>query len=92
VYISALKGEGRGLLIDAVTERLELDTRRVRLEFDSSSAADRERIAGLYRHGRVLSHVTRDGRVAIEADLSRRALERLLGSSSRSALDAGRGL
>ena len=39
-------------------ERLELDTRRVTLEFDSDSAEDRERIARVYRHARVVSHVT----------------------------------
>jgi GTPase len=75
--VSALQGEGREALIDAVAARVALDTRRVRLEFDSESEADRERIAGVYRQARVLSHVTRDGRVSIEADVPRRLLDRL---------------
>lgn len=75
--ISALKGKGRKEIIDAIAERLELDTRRVTLEFDSASAEDRERIARVYRHSRVVSHVTNNGRVAIEADVPRRELERV---------------
>jgi GTP-binding protein HflX len=78
--ISALKGRGRADIIEAIAERLELDTRRVTLEFDSDSAEDRERIARVYRHARVLSHVTSDGRVAIEADIPRRVLERVRAS------------
>ncbi len=75
--VSALRGEGRQGLIDAVAARVALDTRRVWLEFDGNSEADRERIAGVYRHGRVLSHVARNGRVSIEADVPRRVLDRL---------------
>jgi GTP-binding protein HflX len=78
--ISALKGKGRGDIIEAIAERLEMDTRRVTLEFDSESAEDRERIARVYRHARVVSHVTSDGRVAIEADVPRRVLERVRAS------------
>ena len=85
--ISALRGEGRQALIDAVMARVALDTRRVRLEFDSESAADRERIAGLYRQARVLSHVTRNGRASIEADVPRRLLNRL----TRNVPPVGRG-
>jgi GTP-binding protein HflX len=75
--ISALKGKGRTAIIEAIAERLELDTRRVTFDFDSESAEDRERIARVYRHARVVSHVTSDGRVAIEADVPRRVLERV---------------
>jgi len=64
-------------IIEAIAERLELDTRRVTFDFDSESAEDRERIARVYRHARVVSHVTSDGRVAIEADVPRRVLERV---------------
>jgi hypothetical protein len=53
----------------------------VRLEFDSDSAEDREKIARLYRHAHVVSHVTDNGRTAIEADVSRRVLDRLTGGS-----------
>ena len=75
--ISALKGKGRAAMIESIAERLELDTRRVTFDFDSESAEDRERIARVYRHARVVSHVTSDGRVAIEADVPRRALDRV---------------
>jgi GTP-binding protein HflX len=77
LFISAMKGSGRRDVIEAVAELLELDTRRVRLEFDSESAEDRETIARVYRHARVVSHEARDGRIAIEADVPRRILARL---------------
>jgi GTP-binding protein HflX len=77
LFISALKGSGRERVIDSVARRLELDTHRVRLEYDSGSAEDREKIARVYRHARVVSHEDRDGRVAIEADVPRRVLERV---------------
>ncbi|MCM3880585.1 MAG: GTPase HflX [Vicinamibacterales bacterium] len=81
--ISALTGKGRAELIDAMAERLELDTRRVTLEFDSASAEDRARIARVYRHSRVVSHTTQDGRVAIEADVPRRELDRVRAAGRR---------
>jgi len=81
--ISALKNRGRKDMIDAIAEKLELDTRRVTLEFDEDSAEDRERIARVYRHARVVSHVTSDGRVAIEADVPRRVLDRVKAVGAR---------
>ena len=81
--ISALKARGRKEIIDAVAERLELDTRRVTLEFDEDSAEDRETIARVYRHARVVSHVTSNGRVAIEADVPRRVLDRVKAAGGR---------
>ena len=41
-------------LIETVTARLALDVRRVSLTFDPDDAADRELIARLYRHARVV--------------------------------------
>jgi GTP-binding protein HflX len=81
--ISALKGSGRRDLVQAIAEKLEMDTRRVRLEFDSESAEDREQIARVYRHARVLSHTTTGGRVAIEADVPRRVLDRMKAAGAR---------
>jgi GTP-binding protein HflX len=75
--ISALKGWGRQEIINAIANRLDMDTRRVQLEFDSEDAGDREKIARVYRHARVLSHVAKEGRVAIEADVPRRVLDRV---------------
>jgi hypothetical protein len=53
----------------------------VRLEFDDRRAGDRERIARVYRHATVLSHVAVDHHVSIEADVPRRLLERLEGAA-----------
>ena len=46
-----------------MTSRLALDVRRMTLTFDPDDPADRERMARVYRHARVLEHETRDGRV-----------------------------
>jgi len=64
-------------LVDTIASRLALDVRRVALTFNPEDPADRERIARLYRHARVLVHETRDGRVAIVADVPRRLLGQL---------------
>ncbi|MCA1652141.1 MAG: GTPase HflX, partial [Acidobacteria bacterium] len=73
--VSALTGDGRDELIAAMEGRLGLDTARVTLQFQAADDADREQIAQLYRLGRILSHVTTDGHVAIEAEVPRRVLE-----------------
>ncbi len=73
--VSATTGEGRDDLVAAMEGRLALDTTRVTLEFDAGDS-DRERIAHLYRVGRVLRHVSTDGHVSIEAEVPRRVLDR----------------
>jgi GTP-binding protein HflX len=80
--VSALTGEGRSELIAVLEGRLALDTTVVRFDF-TDDAADRERIAHLYRIGRVRSHVATDGHVSIEAEVPRRAVERLGGTPPR---------
>jgi len=77
ICISALDGTGCGELLEAVVARVAIDTRRVRLEFDDRSEADRDRIARIYRLANVLSHVAVDHHVSIEADVPRRLLDRL---------------
>jgi GTP-binding protein HflX len=77
VYISALKNEGVDELVETIASRLELDVRRVTATFNPDDATDRERIARLYRHARVLVHETRDGRVSMVADVPRRLLTTL---------------
>jgi GTP-binding protein HflX len=73
--LSAKTGEGRDDLIAAMEGRLALGTVRVSLEFDGHDD-DRDRIAHLYRIGRILRHVAVDGHVSIEAELPRRMLSR----------------
>jgi GTP-binding protein HflX len=77
LLVSALRREGIDELIETIASRLALDVRRVTFTFDPDAAADRERIARLYRHARVLVHEARDGRVSIVADVPRRLLARL---------------
>jgi GTP-binding protein HflX len=75
--ISALQRDGIGELIDTIASRLALDVCRVTLTFDPDEPADHERIARIYRHGRVLEHEARDGRISIVADVPRRLVSRL---------------
>lgn len=77
VLMSAARGDGIEPLRDEIMRRLSLETQRVTLEFDQEDEGDRQRIARLYRHARVHSHQTADGRVSIEADVPRRLLPRL---------------
>jgi len=72
--ISALHRQGIGELIETITSRLALDVRRVTLTFNPDDEADRDRIARVYRHGRVVLHETRDGQASIVADVPRRLL------------------
>ena len=74
VCISALSDEGIDELVEAIASRLELDVRRVTLNFDPDDERDRERVGRLYRHGQVLEHEVRDGRITIVADVPRRLL------------------
>jgi GTP-binding protein HflX len=78
LFISARDGRGRDALIARLTQQLTLETRRVTFEFDAASDADRAQIRALYRQARVLRHEAVDGRVAIEADVPRRVLDRWL--------------
>src|SRR4051794_14020824 len=75
--ISARDGDGVDELIETVTSRLSIDVRRMTMTFDPDDLTDRERMANLYRHARVLVHETRDGRVSIVADVPRRLADRL---------------
>jgi GTPase len=74
--VSARTGEGRDDLIAAMETRLALDTAHVTIAFSSAEPETRERVAELYRLGRILRHVTSDGSVSIEAEIPRRLLPR----------------
>lgn len=84
LLVSAHEGTGRTALLDAITSRLAMDEARVSLAFDSSSEEDRRLMAELYRHGRVVSHVNEDDRVAIEAEIPRRLLGRFVRTTESS--------
>jgi GTP-binding protein HflX len=77
VPVSARTGEGVDELLRVVGAELALDTRRVTVRLDGASEADRRKVARLYQVGTVVSHVTSDGSVVIEADVPRRFLARL---------------
>jgi len=75
--ISALTRQGVDELIETIASRLDLDVQRVTLTFNPDDPVDRERIARVYRHGRVLEHETRDSRVSIVADIPRSLVKRV---------------
>src|SRR5262249_32860361 len=75
--ISSTAHDGIAELVDTLASRLALDVRRVTLTFNPDDPADREGIARLYRHARVVVHEVRDGRVSIVADVPRRLLGQL---------------
>jgi GTPase len=74
--ISAREGVGLEALLRAITERLSLEMRRVRLEFDESNEQDRARVARAYRVGRVLTHHSDGGRGALEVEVPQRYVDR----------------
>src|SRR5437764_1187016 len=75
--ISALTGQGIDELVETIASRLALDVVRVTLTFDPENPHDLERIARVYRHGRVVLHEVRDDSISIVADVPRRLLGRL---------------
>ncbi|MGH9142452.1 MAG: GTPase HflX, partial [Vicinamibacterales bacterium] len=75
--ISALTRQGIDELVETIASRLALDVVRVTLTFDPESTADRDRIARIYRHARVVLHETRDAEISMVADVPRRLLNRL---------------
>jgi GTP-binding protein HflX len=82
--ISAKTREGIDELVETIASRLALDVRRMTISLDPADPGDRERIARIYRHGRVLVHETRNGRVSIVADVPRR-LQASLAAGDRSS-------
>ena len=74
--VSALNGQGRDEIIAAMETRLGLDTARISVTIPSNGDASRERVAELYRVGRIHRHVTSDDAVSIEVELPRRLLPR----------------
>ncbi len=87
LFISARTGAGRDDLLEAIAARLALDVQRVTLEFDPRSEQDRALVARLYRDARVVQHIETSDRLALEADVPRRVLDRL-GKARRMAESA----
>jgi GTPase len=75
--ISALSGEGCADLLETVAARLALDQQQVTVEIDLTEAGGTERLAWIYRHGTVHSHVSMGERARLEVKLPRRLLPML---------------
>jgi GTPase len=74
--ISAASGFGRGELVDVISTRLGLDTCRLVVTLNLSVEADRQKLAQIYRFGRVEEQAEFGGRARIEAEVPRRLWER----------------
>jgi GTP-binding protein HflX len=74
--VSALTGEGRDEVIAAMETRLGLDVARITVSFPTNGDRSRERVAELYRVGRIVRHVASDDEVSIEAEIPRRLVPR----------------
>src|SRR5688500_14729544 len=74
--VSALTGEGRDEVIAAMETRLGLDVARISVSFPINGDGSRERVAELYRVGRIVRHVASDDEVSIEAEIPRRLVPR----------------
>ena len=85
VCISARTGFGADELVRRVMQAVEMDTSRVTLEFDHTALEDRQRLAALHRHSRVLRQVADGNRISVEADVPRRLIARLRPRSSPAA-------
>ncbi len=85
VCISARTGFGADDLVHRVVRSVEMDTSRVTLEFDHTALDDRQRLAALHRHSRVLRQVANGDRISVEADVPRRLIPRLRRRSAPAA-------
>jgi GTPase len=81
--ISATTGFGRAELLDAISVRLGLDTCRLVVTLDLAVESDRQKLAQIYRFGRVAEQVERNGHAHIEADVPRRLWDRLKAGGDR---------
>lgn len=77
LLVSALYRDGVDDLVETIASRVALDIRRVTITFDPDDPADRERMARLYRLGRVVEQEARDGRLSVVADVPRRLVSHL---------------
>jgi GTPase len=82
--VSAMTGEGRDEVVAAMETRLALDTTRISVTFPVDGDSSRQRVAELYRVGRIVRHVASDAEVSIEADIPRRLAARFTDARSSS--------
>ena len=78
VLVAAATGDGLDRLRAHIASRLGLDIRRVTLEFDAGDEHDQARMRWLYRVARVQDERHEKGRVAVDVELPRRLLERMV--------------
>jgi GTP-binding protein HflX len=74
--VSALTGDGRDEVIAAMETRLGLDVARITVSFPNNGDRSKERVAELYRVGRIVRHVASDDEVSIEAEIPKRLVPR----------------
>lgn len=89
LVLSALRGHGRDTLLVRVIAAIGMETQQIVIKLDLGSDAGRETLARIYRHGRVLSHVSRGQRAEIAAEMPRRLIS-ALGLASPAAAPAAR--
>jgi GTPase len=91
VLISAATGEGCEELLEIIAARLSLDRQAISVELNLSLEEDRERLAWLYRNGRVHSQVTIGDRALIEAEVPRRLVDRIQPADTLKRVGGARG-
>jgi GTPase len=83
VFLSATRTDGREPIVAAISQRLEMDAERMRFALDERKEGDRKTLAELYRHTKVISHVTKDHRTKVEAEVPRRLMPRFRHARAR---------
>jgi len=76
LFMAATRLSDQPIAMQAIASRLAMDAERVRFALSGSLERDRKLLAELYRHARVISHVTDDDAIMVEADVPRRLLPR----------------
>lgn len=76
VFVSARERSGQASVEQAIVRGLDMEVDQVRLSLDPARREDRDLLADVYRHARVIGHDTTDGRVMIDALVPRRLLGR----------------
>ena len=83
VFLSATRTDGREPIVAAISERLQMDVEPMRFALDERKEGDRKTLAELYRHAKVTSHVTKDHRTKVEAEVPRRLMPRFRHARAR---------